>query len=181
MTHGRITLVPLSVSSRPSEAKTDIDVSLSFFNSIRARNSEVFPMPSRGGGRTSLDQPMLTKTLRPCDIGIGLCVCVWVDVTLDFTQKPGEGEILTVTFEAMRRPDRRLRSAAIFTSSSWTGKRKKDCPSLLLVSGVSHCVQLFFTLFSRLFFPLSLFRILQSQHRHGHTARRSRDSLAHHR
>ena len=176
-----VTLVPLSVSSRPSEAKTDIAVSPSFFSSIRRpcfRNSKIFPMPSRGGGGTSLDQPTLTKTLRPCNIGMGLYVCVWVDVTLDFTQKPGEGEMLTVTFEAMKRPDRPHRGPLPFLlPSSWTGKRKTDSPSHLLVSGVSHCAC---GLFSRSF-PLSLFRILESQHQHGHTAYGSRDSPAHHR
>lgn len=104
-THAR---VPLSVSTRPSEAMAGIELSLSFFNSIRrpyAGYSEVFPVSSRGGG-TSLDQAMLTKTLRPCDIGAGLCVCEWAEVTLDFTQKPGEGETLMVTLEAMKRPDR---------------------------------------------------------------------------
>ena len=104
-THDR---APLSVSTRPSEAKAGIGLSLSFFNSIRrpyAGYSEVFPVSSRGGG-TSLDQAMLTKTLRPCDIGTGLCVCEGAEVTLDFTQKPGEGETLMVTFDAMKRPDR---------------------------------------------------------------------------
>lgn len=101
----RVKLVPLSVSSRPLEANTGIGLSFSLFETIRplcTANSEAFSMPSRGGG-TSLDQAMLTKTLRPSAIGTGLC---WVDVTsrwstLDFTQKPGEGEMLMVTFEAM--------------------------------------------------------------------------------
>jgi hypothetical protein len=94
--------VPLSVSSRPLEAKTGIELSFSVtIRALCAANSEAFSMPSRGGG-TSCDQAMLTKTLRPSDIGPGL----WVDVasrwsTLDFMQKPGKGEMLMITFEAM--------------------------------------------------------------------------------
>jgi hypothetical protein len=62
-------------------------------------------MPSTGGG-TSLDQAMLTKTLRPSDIGTGLCACSRVGVasrwsTLDFMQKPGEGEMLMVALGAI--------------------------------------------------------------------------------
>ena len=106
--YARVKLVPLSVSSRPSEAKTGIGLFLSLFETFRplcAANSKAFSMSSRGGG-TSLDQAILTKTLRPSDIGMGLCVCPRVDVasrwsTLDFMQKPGEGETLTVTYESM--------------------------------------------------------------------------------
>lgn len=99
--------LPLSVSSRPLEAKTGIGLSFSLFEPIfrplYAANPGAFPMPSRGGG-TSLDQAILTKTLRPSDIGTGLSVCSRVDVasrcsTLDFMQKPGEGEMLMVTLE----------------------------------------------------------------------------------
>jgi hypothetical protein len=79
-----VTDAPLSVSSRPSEAKTGMGIGLllSLFKSIRqlcSAYSDVFSMPSRGGG-TSLDQVILMKTLRPSDIGTGLCV--WVDVAL---------------------------------------------------------------------------------------------------
>jgi hypothetical protein len=106
--HVQLMLAPLSPSSRPSETKTDIGLSLSIFRSVRglcATNSRAFSTPSRGGG-TSLDQAMLTKTLRPSGICAGLWLVSWVDATLsipgcssfDFTQKPGEGETSVVTF-----------------------------------------------------------------------------------
>jgi hypothetical protein len=98
-------LVPLSVSSRPSKVKTDIGLSLWLFASIRrlcAAYSRAFSTPSRGGG-TSLDQAMLTKTLRPCGIGTGFCVDVTLSApgcsSFDFMQKPGEGDRLMVTFK----------------------------------------------------------------------------------
>lgn len=129
--YARGTLVPLSVSTRPLEAKTGIGLSFSLFETIRplcAANPEVFSMPSRGGG-TSLDQAMLTKTLRPSDIGTGPWVCSRVDVasrwsTLDFMQKPGEGEMLMVTLEAMMMtrstsgPESPIAAVFTFTSSS---------------------------------------------------------------
>ena len=102
--YAQVTLVPLSVSSRPLKAKTGIGLSLSLFETIRplcVGNSESFSISSRGGG-TSLDQAMLTKTLRPSDIGTGLpCVCSSRRSTLDSYAETRKGEMLMVTFEAM--------------------------------------------------------------------------------
>jgi hypothetical protein len=160
--YARVTLIPLSASSRPLEANTGIGLSLSLFETIRplcAANSEAFSMPSRGGG-TSLDQAMLTKTLRPSDIGTGPWVCSSRWSTLDFMQKPGEGEMLTVTFEAMmtsfdssspdRPPPRVL---------SWANNRKRESQNPRLPSGVSHRVKHLFSPSHALSPPLESFNI----------------------
>lgn len=99
-------IVPLSVSNRPPEAKTGIGLSCPLFRStwwVCVANSTALSTPSIGGG-TSLDQATFTKTLRPCETGMGF-VDSWVGValkipdcsSLDLIQNPGEGETLIWT------------------------------------------------------------------------------------